>query len=115
MPIPEGPRPPMRENQRNRVRMTALDVHEVNWHTVDVDTELRKGVHAFFMDSPVVFVRPIGHDLRQPLLLDPIAPTCVTEVAGPRGRIEAAAHVIETLVGYFDPERFGRHSYSSNS
>ena len=55
--------PAMRHDQRHRVRVTRLDVDEMDVHAVDLRHELRKGVQLPLGFSPVVVRRPVADEL----------------------------------------------------
>ena len=58
----DGPRPAVREDERQRVRLRRANVEEVDPLPVDVGGELRERVEAPLPDAPVVAAAPVLHE-----------------------------------------------------
>ena len=57
------PGPPVRDDERQRVRVLGADVDEVDVQPIDVGDELRQGVQPRLALAPVVVGRPIAREL----------------------------------------------------
>ena len=98
-------RPAVRDDQRHRVRVTRLDVDEVDVHAVDLRHELRKGVQLRLRLSPVVVRRPVADELLERRELHALRPIVDELLGGPAGRREAPLEVGEVSIRHVDAER----------
>ena len=87
--------PAMRHDQRHRVRVTRLDVDEVDVHAVDLRHELREGVQPRLGLPPVVLGRPVAGELFERRELHALRPILDELLGGPARRRDAPAEVGE--------------------
>src|SRR5258708_9802261 len=94
----------MGHDQRQGVRMTRADVHELNVEPVDLSHKLRQGIQLRLRLPPVVLRPPVAYerlDLRQ---LDALGLISDSLPVGPPCRRDASAEVDECLFRNLDAE-----------
>ena len=108
----ERARIPVRDDQRQRVRLGRTDVQEVDRLAVDRGGELREPVERRLVLPPVVLGSPIlGQVLQVPERHAP-APPGVGRLVGPTGAGEPLLEIVDVPLGNFDPERTDRRRRS---
>ncbi len=101
-PVPEGPRPAVGEDQRDRARAAALLAHEVHRDTGDADLVVLVGVDGGLGLAPVEAVSPVVDQPTQIAGRDAVEPIPIPLVQRRTGQCETGAQVIENLVGHTD-------------
>ena len=96
-------RPPVRDDQRQRVLVSGANVDEVDVNAVDLGDEVRQGREALLELAPVVVRRPIAGQGLDRLELDALGG--IRFPVRPLRRVDAAAQVGELVVRDVDLER----------
>ena len=99
-------RPPVRDDERQRVLVLGADVDEVDVDPVDLGDEVRQGREALLELAPVVVRRPVVGQRLDRLELHALGGIHLP--VGPVRRLDAAAQVVELLVGDVERERADR-------
>src|SRR5207245_3349776 len=92
-------RPTVRDDQRQSVRVTRVDVYEVNVDAVDRRHELWQGVELRFGLAPVVLGPPVLHERLQLFELHTLGEVLDSFAIGPARGSDARAQVIERGLG----------------
>ena len=98
-------RPPVRDDQRQRVLVLGANVDEVDVDPVDLGDEVREGRKALLELAPVVVRRPVVGQRLDRLELHALGGIHLP--VGPLRRLDAAAQVLELLLGDVDRELRG--------
>ena len=106
--LEERPRPPVADDERERVGALALDVDEVDAEPVDLGAELRQRVQTPLLLPPVVAVAPVGGQLPHVREIRPHRPARAVDLVRPPRRVEARPQVVENGVVDVNLERLGR-------
>src|SRR5258706_10602784 len=102
--LDDGPRPAVRDDDGQRIRVTGADVDEVNVDSIDRRDELREAIQFLLHLSPVVVRAPIANQrlkLRQLRTLRLIGDGFLV---GPPRCSNAPPKITECGLGYFDGE-----------
>ena len=97
-------RPPVRDDQRQRVLVLGADVDEVNVQPVDLGHEVRQGVQFRLALAPVVVGPPVAREVlhhREPHALRVVGDRLAL---GPPGRVYASAQLGDLLLRNIDAE-----------
>ena len=97
-------RPPVGEEQRQRVGVRRARVHEVDLLPVDPGAEVRQLVEPRFLRAPVVLVAPVLDELAQVAHRDPVLPAGVVDLVREAGRGQTVGEVVEDQVADADLE-----------
>ena len=111
--VPEGPRPAVREDERDRVRPPPAHVDEVDGRALDLDAEVGQAVHLRLVRAPVVTLEPVFGELTQVGAVHAVGPAVVGEVGRPVDALQPPAQVGQLRVGDGDGEGLGVHRDSS--
>ena len=106
--VPEAPRPPVREHDRERVGPLPRHVDVVDDLTVDLHPVVGKGVDLGLDRAPVVVVEPPLHELLEVRAVDAEAPGLVVGVVGPADPPQPVVEVVEHGLVDRELERLGR-------
>src|SRR3984957_2545633 len=94
-PVPEGPGPPMAEDQRDGVGPGARLAHEVNAGAGHVNQVVLVGIHRPLGSSPVVLLRPVPHQLLEQGPGDAVPPVLVPFIVRPDRRPQPRPQILE--------------------
>ena len=97
-------RPAVRHDQRQRVLVPRLHVDEVDVHPVDLGLELRQRVQPRLAPAPVVLGRPVAGERLDRRQLHALRAICDELLGRPAHRGDAAAQVLQGLVGNVNVE-----------
>ena len=78
--VPERPGPPMRQNDRNRIRAFSTLVHEMDRDPVHLHLEVREAVDLALLRPPVVVVLPVVEELLELVTPEAVLPVVVRVV-----------------------------------
>jgi hypothetical protein len=101
-------RPAVRDDQRQRVFVTRLDMDEVDVEAVDLRQKLREGVQPRLEPPEVVFAAPVTRECLHRGELDALRSIRDRLLLGPSRRRDAPTEVLEHLVWKLSPERADR-------
>ena len=103
--LDDGSRPAVRDDDRERIRMTRADVNEVNVDAIDRRYELRKGIELGLGFTPVVVRSPIPHHFLEFCELHALRPVIDRLPIRPSRGNDAPAEIDELIVRNVDAER----------
>ena len=98
-------RPPVRQDQRQRVVVGRTHMHEVDVEPVDLGHVLVEAVQLRFARPPVVAVGPVRRDLADVPERDALRPVVDDLGVSPSSVAKTGAEVLEVAVGDVDRER----------
>src|SRR5690606_16440580 len=107
--IPEGRRPAVKNNQRNRVGAHARLAEVMNRHTVDVDLVMPKRVDVALGLAPVVIFGPVVRERAQIRCTEAVQALAIADIVGPARMRKAALEVVECGLFYIDSKRLRIH------
>jgi hypothetical protein len=85
----------MQQQQRDRVRIAAARVHEMNPHAVDRSAIVLEAFQRTLLRAPVVLVLPIGDELAQIGGVGAVAPARARQLIGPARAREALVEIAQ--------------------
>lgn len=102
--LDERARPAVQEQQRDRVRISAGCVHEVDPHVAYARPVVLELVESRLLCTPFETVLPIGDKLAQVGCIRPVRPPRPRELIGPPGSRQAFVEVAEDGLGHINGE-----------
>src|SRR5580658_5483544 len=109
--IPEGPRPSVRENQRDRLRTLAWLVDEMNGNAVDGGAVMREAIDFGLVLAPVIVVAPVSDYLFEVGSIGAVRPVFVGEIDWVTDTLEALLEIGQDGIRYRYFERFFGHGW----
>jgi hypothetical protein len=98
-------RPPVRDDQRQRIGVPGADVKEMDAEPVDLGDEVRQLVQLRLAPAPVVICRPVPREILHHRERHALRVVGHRLGLGPPGRVHAAAQIGEFGLGETDRER----------
>ena len=102
--LDDGPRPAVRDDDRQGVLVRRLHVDEVDVEAVDLGQELREGVEPGLEPAQVVVAAPVAGELLRRRERHALGDVADGLLLRPSRRLDSPAEVVELVLGHLDAE-----------